>query len=110
MLIVKRLYGYSYEETVERVRDSLSLRWFCRVYLNAVPVDTTLVRWANLIQPQTLEKFNERIIQLAVEKKVTRGQKLRTDGTVVESNIRPPIACECWRGRWYMPGRCWGRR
>jgi IS5 family transposase len=90
MLVVKRLYGYSYEETVERVRDSLSIRRFCRVYLHDVPVDTTLIRWANLIQPQTLEKFNERIMQLAVERKVTNGRKLRTDGTVVESNIRPP--------------------
>jgi transposase, IS5 family len=90
MLVVKRLYGYSYEETVERVRDSLSLRQFCRVYLNDVPVDTTLLRWANVIQPKTLEKFNERIIQLAMARKVTRGRKLRTDGTVVESHIRPP--------------------
>jgi IS5 family transposase len=90
MLVVKRLYGYSYEDTVERVSDSLNLRRFCRVYLNDVPVDTTLLRWANLIQPKTLEKFNERIVQLAVERKVTSGRKLRTDGTVVESNIRPP--------------------
>jgi transposase, IS5 family len=90
MLVVRRLYGYSYEETVERVSDSLNLRRFCRVYLNEVPVDTTLIRWANLIQPQTLVKFNQRIVQLAVERKVTRGRKLRTDGTVVESNIRPP--------------------
>jgi len=90
MLVVKRLYGYSYEDTIERVSDSLNLRRFCRVYLNDVPVDTTLLRWANLIQPKTLEKFNERIMQLAIERKVTRGRKLRTDGTVVESNIRPP--------------------
>jgi IS5 family transposase len=90
MLVVKRLYGYSYEETVARVSDSLNLRQFCRLYLNDAPVDTTLLRWANLIQPKTLEKFNERIVQLAVERKVTSGRKLRTDGTVVESNIRPP--------------------
>src|SRR5919109_1179167 len=90
MLVVRRLYSYSYEETVQRVRDSLSLRQFCRVYLNDVPVDTTLIRCANVIQPKTLEKFNERIIELAVERKVTQGRKLRTDGTVVESNIRPP--------------------
>lgn len=90
MLVVKRLYGYSYEETIERVSDSVNLRRFCRVYLNDVPVDTTLLRWANLIQPKTLEKFNQRIMQLAVTRKVTRGRKLRTDGTVVEGNIRPP--------------------
>lgn len=90
MLVAKRLYGYSYEETERNVSDSLRLRQFCRVYLNPVPDDTTLIRWANLIQPKTLEKFNQRITQLAIERKVTRGRKLRTDGTVVESNIRPP--------------------
>jgi IS5 family transposase len=90
MLVVKRLYGYSYEETERQVSDSLRLRQFCRVYLNAVPDDTTLIRWANLIRPKTLEKFNERITQLAIERKVTCGRKMRTDGTVVESNIRPP--------------------
>jgi IS5 family transposase len=90
MLVVKRLYGYSYEETERQVRDSLRLRQFCRVYLNAVPDDTTLIRWANLIQPKTLEKFNERITQLAIERKETCGRKMRTDGTVVESNVRPP--------------------
>jgi IS5 family transposase len=81
MLVVKRLYGYSYEVTERTVRDSLSLRAFCRVYLNDVPDDTTLIRWAKVVQPKTLEKFNQRIIQLAVERKVTRGWKLRTDGT-----------------------------
>lgn len=90
MLVVKRLYGYSYAETERVVRDSLSLRQFCRVYLNDVPDEKTLIRWAKVIQAKTLEKFNERIMQLAVERKVTRGRKLRTDGTVVESNIRAP--------------------
>jgi IS5 family transposase len=90
MLVVRRLYGYSYEDTERNVSDSLRLRQFCRVYLNDVPDDTTLIRWANLVQPKTLEKFNQRITKLAVEHKVTRGRKLRTDGTVVESNIRAP--------------------
>jgi len=90
MLVVKRLYGYSYAETERAVRDSLSLRQFCRVYLNDVPDDTTLIRWTQVIQAKTLEKFNQRIIQLAVKRKVTRGRKLRMDGTVVEANITPP--------------------
>lgn len=74
MLVVKRLYSYSYEATEKRVRDSLSLRQFCRVYLNDVPDDTALIRWANLIEPKTLEAFNQRIVQLAVERKVTKGK------------------------------------
>jgi transposase, IS5 family len=90
MLAVKRLYRLSYEQTEYQVRDSLVLRQFCRVYLQDVPDDTTLIRWAGLIQGETLEQFNGRLTELARQLKVTRGRKLRTDGTVVESNIHPP--------------------
>jgi IS5 family transposase len=90
MLAVKRLYALSYEQTEYQVRDSLVLRKFCRVYLNEVPDDTTIIRWAGLIQPETLEQFNQRLTELATRLKVTQGRKLRTDGTVVETNIHPP--------------------
>lgn len=90
MLVVKRLYQYSYAETERYVSDSLVLRQFCRIYLNRVPDDTTLIRLANLIQPETLEKFNARITELALKDKVTSGKKLRTDGTVVETHIHVP--------------------
>lgn len=90
MLTIKRLYGLSYEQTEYQVRDSLVLRQFCRVYLNPVPDDTTLIRWAALIQSDSLEQFNQRLTQLATQLKVTQGRKLRTDGTVVETNIHPP--------------------
>src|SRR5215470_7804656 len=53
MLVVKHLYGWSYEQTEQWVSDSLVLRQFCRVYLEKVPDDTTLIRWANLIRPET---------------------------------------------------------
>ena len=90
MLAAKRLYGLSYERTEYQVRDSLVLRQFCRIYFNEVPDDTTLIRWAGLIQPETLECFNQRLTQLATQLKVTKGRKLRTDGTVVETNIHYP--------------------
>ncbi len=89
-LTVKRLYGLSYEQTEDQVRDRLMLRQFCRVYFEDVPDDTTLIRWANLITAETLAAYNQRVTQLATELKVTRGRKLRTDGTVVESNIQAP--------------------
>ncbi len=41
---VKRLYGWSYAETERFVSDSLLLRQFCRIYLERVPDDTTLIR------------------------------------------------------------------
>jgi transposase, IS5 family len=90
MMVVKRLYQYSYAETERYVSDSLGLRQFCRVYLNRVPDDTTLIRTANLIETKTLERFNARITELALKSKVTKGKKLRTDGTVVEAHIHAP--------------------
>jgi IS5 family transposase len=90
MLVVRRLYSWSYAETELRVRDSLVLRLFCRVYFETVPDDSTLIKWAGLVQPETLEQFNQRLTTLATQLKVTRGRKLRTDGTLVESNIHAP--------------------
>jgi transposase, IS5 family len=51
------------------------------------PDDTTLFRWAGLIQSETLEWFNHRLMELATQLKVIKRCKLRTDSTVVETNI-----------------------
>ena len=49
----------------------------------------TLIRWAGLVEPATLVALNDHAVALAHRQRVTRGRKLRTDGTVVryrESN------------------------
>jgi transposase, IS5 family len=90
MLVVKRLYNFSYEQTERFVNDSIVLRQFCRLYLESVPDDTTLIRWANVIGSETLRALNDRAVELAHSLKATRGRKLRIDGMVVESNIHHP--------------------
>jgi transposase, IS5 family len=90
MLVVRRLYDWTYEETEQFVGDSLVLRQFCRLSLKRAPDDTTLIRWANLIGPATLEQMHERVVALARQLHITRGRKLRTDGTVVATSIHHP--------------------
>jgi len=90
LLVVKRLYGWSYAEVEHFVGDSLTLRQFCRLYLEPVPDDTTLIRWAHLIAPETLVALNDRVVELARSLRVTRGRKLRVDSTVVETTIHHP--------------------
>jgi IS5 family transposase len=90
MLVVKRLYGWSYEQTERFVCDSIVLRQFCRLYLEPVPDDTTLIRWANQIGSETVAALNDRAVELARSLKVTCGRKLRVDSTVVETNIHHP--------------------
>ncbi|WP_439116289.1 transposase, partial [Nitrolancea hollandica] len=91
MLVVKHRSGWSYAQTEHWVSDSLVLRQFCRVYLQPVPDDTTLIRWAKLIQPATLHQKLDHVIDLARQLRVTRGRKLRIDSTVVETNIHVPV-------------------
>jgi len=52
MLLCKHLYGWSYEETRERVADSLVLRWFCRVYFQTVPDKSTQIRLPPHVAPR----------------------------------------------------------
>ena len=90
MLVVKRLYQWSYEQTEYFVGDSLRLRQFCRLGLHAPPDDTTLIRWAQQITPETVEQLNHRVVELARQAKVTRGRKLRVDTTLVETTMHHP--------------------
>jgi len=90
MLIVKHLYNWSFEETEHFVNDSFSLRQFCRIYLETVPDDTVLIRWAHLISDQSLKRLHEHLVREATRRKIIRGRKLRIDTTVVETNIHYP--------------------
>ena len=56
-----------------------------------VPDATTLLRWANLIQPATLQHLLDHVVDLARQNRVTRGRKLRLDSTVVATTIHYPV-------------------
>lgn len=90
LLVIQHLYGWSYAETEHFVGDSLVLRQFCRLGLEPVPHGTTLLRWANLLQPETLHRLLDRVTELARSLKVTHGRKLRIDSTVVPTTIHYP--------------------
>ena len=90
LLIVKHLYNWSFPQTCHLVADSLVLRQFCRLYFERVPDQSTLNRWAKLIQRATLHRLLDHIVDLACQLQITQGRKLRIDGTVVETTIHHP--------------------
>ncbi|MBO0783250.1 MAG: ISNCY family transposase, partial [Ktedonobacteraceae bacterium] len=55
-----------------------------------VPTKATLIRWTHTLRPQTLHVLNDRVVQLAVQAKVTQGRKLRLDATCVQTEIHHP--------------------
>jgi IS5 family transposase len=90
MLILKHLYQWSFKELERRVKDSLVLRWFCRVGFQRVPDASTLWRWEQTLQPETVHTLNDCVVELARQARVTSGRNMRLDATCVQTNIHHP--------------------
>ena len=87
---VRRLYDWSYRQVQQQVKGSLALRQFTRVYGHKVPNHATLNDWEVALHPATVRLINQRVAELAIRYGTTTGKKLRTDGTVTETNIHYP--------------------
>lgn len=90
MLVLKHLYHWSFDECEREVRGSLVYRAFCRIDCARVPDAKTLIRLAHLLDPTLLKALLDRLTAMARTRRVIRGQRLRVDTTVVETNIHYP--------------------
>jgi len=88
--VLRHLMGWSYETLHDELVGSAKWRWFCRTYDHSVPNHSTLRDREELVRPTSLHTLNNRVIGLGQERQVTHGRKLRTDGTVIETNIQYP--------------------
>src|SRR5207253_4434281 len=88
LLVLKHLKGWSYEQLEWEVRGSVAYRHFCRLGSGTVPDGKTLVRLGQLLEGDLLRAVLDRVVGVAVERRVTRGRRLRVDTTVVEAPIR----------------------
>jgi IS5 family transposase len=89
-LVLKHLKNWSYEQLEWEVKGNLVYRHFCQIDAGKVPDAKTMVRLGQLLEGPALRAVFERIVQLAVARRVTRGRKMRVDTTVVETPIRYP--------------------
>jgi transposase, IS5 family len=90
MLLLKHVRNWSYETLEREVRANVVYRSFCRIGTERVPDAKTLVRLGQAIGPDTVRELHDRIVELARQRGVIRGRKMRVDTTVVESNIHYP--------------------
>jgi IS5 family transposase len=90
MLILKHVRNWSYEVLEREVRANVVYRSFCRIGMEKVPDEKTLVRLGQAIGPETVRELHDRIVTLAQQRRVIQGRKMRVDTTVVESNIHYP--------------------
>jgi IS5 family transposase len=90
MLVLKHMKNWSFEELVREVRANLVYRQFTRIGMGRVPDDKTMVKVGLALGPEVIEKIHARVVELAKEKRIVKGRRMRVDTTVVETNIHYP--------------------
>lgn len=90
--LLKQMFDVSYDELAFHLGDSLQLRAFCRLSPStSAPKRSALQANIGAIRPKTWEAVNQALVLAARQQKVEDGSWMRTDTTVVESNIHHPL-------------------
>ena len=90
-LIVKQMNEYSYRTLAFHLLDSNTYQAFCRFPLGKAPKKAALQANIKRVTPETMEQMNRAILKKAELDGVEKGRKVRTDCTVVETNIHDPM-------------------
>jgi len=90
MLLLKHMRGWSYEDVTREVRANLVYREFTGIGGGKVPDDKTMGRLARQLGPDAIAQLHRRTVEIAMEKQVVAGRRMRVDTTVVETNIHYP--------------------
>ena len=85
--VLKHLKGWSFRDLERELRSNLLYRRFTRFDAEATPDFSTFSRTFALLGPAVVQQIHQRVVGLAREQGVARGHRLRTDTTVVESNV-----------------------
>jgi IS5 family transposase len=90
LLLLKHVRNWSFDVVEREVRMNLAYRDFARIGLGKVPDAKTLARIAQALGGEVIAELHRRLVEIAQEKGVIRGRKMRVDTTVVETNIHYP--------------------
>jgi IS5 family transposase len=90
LLVLKHIRNLSYDALEREVRPNLVYRDFTRVGGEKMPDAKSMGRWGLAVGPQVLRQIHDRVVEIAQEKGVVAGRRMRVDTTVVETNIHYP--------------------
>lgn len=88
--VLKHIKGWGFRSLETEVRNSLLYRRFTRFDEEDIPDFTAFSRQFALLGREVTDQIHLRVVDKAREQSVATGQKLRTDTTVVETNIHHP--------------------
>ena len=87
--ILKQHRQLTYDELTFHLEDSQSFQAFARLD-GKTPKKSVLQKTITLIKSETWEKINQKLLEVALIKKVENGNKIRIDSTVTEADIHYP--------------------
>jgi IS5 family transposase len=90
LAVLKHIKQWSFRDLEREVRSSLVYRRFTRFDEDAVPSFTNISRAMAALGPETVAEIHARVVQIAHSRRIAPGRKLRTDTTVVETNVHHP--------------------
>jgi transposase, IS5 family len=88
--VLKHLKGWSFRDLERELCSNLVYRRFTHYDGEATPDFTSFSRLLALLGPSVTLKIHQRVVEVACERGVAQGRKLKTDTTCVESNIHYP--------------------
>jgi len=88
--VMKHLKGWSFRDLERELRSNLVYRRFTHFDADTTPDFTVFSRSFALLSPAVTAEIHQRVLSLACEQGAAQGRRLRTDSTVVESNVHYP--------------------
>jgi IS5 family transposase len=92
--VIKQIEGYTYRELAFHLSDSRVYSQFCKIGIGRTFKKSALQKGIKALTEGTWEQINRTVIDYADEQDIEKGQKIRVDCTVVESNIHDPYDSE----------------
>jgi transposase, IS5 family len=83
LMVLKHVRNWSYEVLEREVKANLVYRMFTRIGTETVPDAKTLAKLGRALGSEIVELIHERLVEIACQRHVVEGRRMRLDTTVV---------------------------
>ena len=90
LMVLKHVRNWSYDVLEREVKANLVYRMFTRIGAETVPDAKTLGRLGRALGSNIVEQIHQRLVDIACQRHLVEGRKMRLDTTVTEANIHYP--------------------
>jgi len=90
LMVLKHVRNWSYEVLEREVKANLVYRMFTRIGTETVPDAKTLGRLGRALGSKIVEQIHQRLVEIACQRHVVEGRRMRLDTTVTEVNMHYP--------------------